>query len=104
MHEWLTLLAAQPPEPASNPLMATEVIVAIIAFMGIIITALLTYLGVKRSSDSSRVTHLETRLNNSDAINRGMWIWNRGLQDQVYRRDEPPPIDAPEWLKTLLDK
>lgn len=85
--------------------MLTEtVIVAIIACFGVIAAAALTYFGVKRSSDMSRMSHLESRLDDSEMVNKGLWLWNRGLQDQVFRGDPPPPREPPDWLKARLDK
>ena len=83
--------------------MTEGIIIALVSCFGIITTALLTYLGVKRKADMERVGSMETRLNNSEKLNAGMWIWNRGLQDQIYRGDKPPPIDPPDWVKSLLE-
>lgn len=83
--------------------MPESVIVAIIAVSGVVIAALLTFLTTKRSSYNTRVSHLETRLDKSELVNKGMWIWNIGLQAQVQRGDPPPPLQAPEWLQKLLD-
>lgn len=77
---------------------------SIIAVAGVIITALLTFFAAKRGAQGSRVTHLETRLNTSELVNKGLWIWNIGLQSQVLNREPPPPIAPPEWLKDILDK
>lgn len=83
---------------------------AVIGGVVAIIGSILGYMATKLSSDRARLTQVETRASQVEAqakraerINQGMWIWNRSLQDQIYKRAEPPPLEPPEWLKTLLD-
>lgn len=84
--------------------MSEPIVVAIIAALGIITTAVLAYLGVKRSSDLARVTALEHRVSITDRVNSGLWSWNRGLQDHIYRGLGPPPPEPPDWLAALFEK
>ncbi|NKG21124.1 hypothetical protein [Paeniglutamicibacter terrestris] len=80
------------------------VIAAIIASLGVIVTALLAFLAPRRGVQNTRMTHLEDRLEKAELVNRGMWIWNIGLQAQVINREPPPPREPPPWLPDLLDK
>lgn len=83
--------------------MSETLILAIIGGVVAIIGSILAYLGAKLSSDRARLTQVEARANRAERVNQGMWIWNRSLQDQVYKRAEPPPREPPEWLTALLD-
>ena len=83
--------------------MSEALIITIVGGVVAIIGSILAYLGAKLSSDRARLTQVEARASRAERVNQGMWIWNRSLQDQVYKRAEPPPMDPPEWLKALLD-
>ena len=83
--------------------MSEPIVIAIITCLGVVTSALLLYLSAKRSSDMARVSDLEKRVMLTDKVNSGLWIWNRGLQNQVYKKDPPPPIPPPDWLISLMD-
>lgn len=84
--------------------------IAVIGGIVAIIGSILGYLATKLSSDRARLTHVEERasqvevqLRRAERVNQGMWVWNRSLQDQIYRRADPPPTEPPDWLKDLIN-
>lgn len=84
--------------------MTEPIVIAIIAALGVITTAALGYLGVKRSGDMARITALEQRVEIADKVNNGMWAWVHLTRDHIYRGLGPPPPDPPSWLVALMDK
>jgi len=95
MKEWLT-------EP---------VILALIGLVGAVITAWLTFLGVKMKSDretqeqerdsqQERIGRMESRLDKTEKQNIGLWAYCRALIDHIYKGGGPPPPDPP---RTILD-
>lgn len=83
--------------------MSDPLIISIIAGVTTVIGSILAYLGAKIAGEKARITMVEERALKAERVNHGMWIWNRSLQDQIYRRAAPPPTEPPDWLKDLIN-
>lgn len=83
--------------------MSEPVIIAIITCLGVVTSALLLYLGTKRSGDMARITALEKRVEVADKVNNGLWAWVHATRDHIYRGLGPPPPPPPDWLISLMD-
>ena len=60
------------------------VAIAILSFAGLLVAGLIT-----------AGAALVVQLMKWQIQNQRLWAWNRALQDQIYRGDPPPPIQAP---------
>lgn len=79
------------------------VILGLIGLAGLVITSWLTFLGVKRKSDSDRLTHVEGRLDKTEKQNIGLWAYCRALIDHIYKGGGAPPPDPPHTIRDLFD-
>lgn len=70
---------------------AAAVLVAALALVGVLATALVT--GAVALVLDLRRTRKESRL---------VWMWARDLVDQVYRGEGPPPREPPAGLTTIM--
>lgn len=65
----------------------TEVIVAVLAFTGLVLAALI----------GGGIT-LAVQLTRWFQMNQRLWSWNRELVDHIYRQKPPPPPTPPSDL------
>lgn len=91
-------------------LISEPIILAILTLFGVIVTAYLTYLGVKdkvdreqHDSDRARMKALEDRLDDTERRNVGLWAYCRALIDHIYKGGGAPPPDPPHTIKDLFD-
>lgn len=93
------------------------VILGILTLFGVIVTAYLTYLGVKtkadreqqasdraqQAADRGRIEALEEKLADTERRNMGLWTYCRILIDHIYRGRGAPPPDPPEHIRSLFE-
>ena len=106
MPEWIAQIVIEEP----TPLLTEPVILAVIGFAGVVVTAWMTYLGVKaradreqQSSDRLRLAQLEDRIESTERQNVGLWAYCRALIDHIYKGGGAPPPDPPNNIKSLFD-
>ncbi|WIV44543.1 hypothetical protein [Glutamicibacter nicotianae] len=86
-----------------NQLFTEPVLLALIALVGAVITAWLTFLGVKTKADRDRLGAIEARLDKTEKQNIGLWAFCRALIDHIYKGGGPPPPDPPRQIMDLFD-
>lgn len=70
---------------------------SLLAGVGVVIAAALTFIGVLLGHQASRIAALERRVDCSDDYSRRLWTWARDLLDLYFRHrkdgaPDPPPI------------
>lgn len=91
-------------------IISEPIILGLLTLFGVIVTAYLTYLGVKakmdraqQDSDRARMHAMENRLDMTERRNVGLWAYCRALIDHIYKGGGAPPPDPPHTIKDLFD-
>lgn len=97
-------------DESRKAVISEPIILAILTLFGVLVTAYLTYLGVKaktdreqQDSDRERMRALENRLDMTERRNVGLWAYCRALIDHIYKGGGAPPPDPPHTIKDLFD-
>ena len=81
--------------------MTTQVVVAVISTVALVVGSVLTWRSARRTADDTRIQRLERRVDRLERRNAVLWRYARDLVDHIYREEGPPP---PPWPEELLEE